>query len=335
MRMTLFTTVFEICQKTFENLPAADAFGTFPTPEHNPDVLAQDITALLESRRLKNGMWSYGANGHAALEPTSFAYMALRSDIEYAGGLAPEPLLRRQRSDGSWPAFDGDVEPSWATALAVCALTTYDTALPARSKAIGWLLRNRGKEADWPWRWKFRWVEREAPIDPARFGWPWMPETASWVVPTSFSVLVLKQWLTCQTDVEAKARVETGVSMLIERCCSDGGWNAGNKMVFGSALPSHIEPTAVALLALQGASGSFTNPGLEWLARSATGQVSVMAQSWSVLSLFVYGWNVNNLKSALATRLRQTAETQDNVSLALAILALRAGEVIHPFEVIA
>ena len=105
--------------------------------------------------------------------------------------------------------------------------------------------------------------------------------------------------------------------------------------MFGSALPSHIEPTAVALLALQGESGSFTNRSLEWLARNATGQVSVMAQSWSVLSLFVYGLNVHNLKIALANRLRQTAEIQDNVSLALAILALRVGEVIHPFEAIA
>lgn len=311
-------------------------FAAFPRLEHNPDVLAQDITALLESRRLKNGMWSYGANGQAALEPTSFAYMALRSGIEYTGGLTPEPLLRRQRPDGSWPAFDGDVEPSWTTALAIGALTTYDDALPARSKAIAWLLRNRGKEADWPWRWKFRWIEREAPIDPTRFGWPWMPETVSWVVPTSFSVLALKQWLACQSDVGAKARVKTGVSMLIDRCCTDGGWNAGNKTVFGSALPSHIEPTAVALLALQGESGSFTNRSLEWLARNATGhQVSVMAQSWSVLSLFVYGLNVHNLKIALANRLRQTAEIQDNVSLALAILALRVGEVIHPFEAIA
>src|SRR5580692_578874 len=155
MRMTLLTTVFKICQKTRESRPVADAFGAFQRPAHNPDVLAQEITELLESRRLKNGMWSYGANGQAALEPTSFAYMALRSGIEYAGGLTPEPLLRRQRPDGSWPAFDGDVEPSWTTALAVGALTTYDTALPARSKAIGWLLRNRGKEAYWPWRWKF------------------------------------------------------------------------------------------------------------------------------------------------------------------------------------
>jgi hypothetical protein len=298
-------------------------------------VLAQEIIALLESRRLTNGMWSYGTNGQAALEPTCFAYLALRSEAEYIRGLTPEPLLKRQRPDGSWPAFDGDNEPSWTSALVIGALVAYDNAEEARSKAIAWLLRNRGKEADWPWRWKFRWVERAAPVDPARFGWSWTPETASWVVPTSFSVIALKQWLSCKSDDWAKQRVETGVSMLLDRCCTDGGWNAGNKMVYGSALPPHIEPTAVALLALQGSSRTLVDRSVEWLERSATSQVSAMALAWSVLSLFVYGRNVNSLKEALANRLRETAETQDNSSLGLAILALRVGEVIHPFEVLA
>lgn len=150
--------------------------------------------------------------------------------------------------------------------------------------------------------------------------------------PTSLSVLALKQWLTCKSDDGAKARVKTGVSMLLDRCGIGGGWNAGNKVVYGSALPPHIEPTAVALLALQGVSTIQTNSSVEWLANNAIYQPSVMAQAWSVLSF--YGRNVHHLKNALANRLRQTAEVQDNVSVALAILALRVGEVIHPFEVI-
>lgn len=176
-------------------------------------------------------MWSFGTNSQAALEPTCFAYLALRSENEFADRLTPEPLLRRQRPDGSWAAFDGDNEPSWTTSLAISVLATYDHTAQARSSAIAWLLRSRGREADWPWRWKFRWVERAVPIDPARFGWPWMPETASWVVPTSFSVLALRQWLTCKSDDGARARAETGVSMLLDRCCIEGGWNAGNKIV--------------------------------------------------------------------------------------------------------
>jgi hypothetical protein len=43
---------------------------------------------------------------------------------------------------------------------------------------------------------------------------------------------------------------------------------------------------------------------------------------------------VKHLKAVLANQLRQTPEIQDNVSFALAILALRTGEVIHPFEVV-
>lgn len=303
-------------------------------PRHNSDVLAPETTALLESRRMKNGMWGYSTNGQDALEPTCFAYLALQSEIEYAGELTPEPLLRRQTRGGSWPAFDGDDEPSWTTALAISALMSYDDTALARSNAITWLLRNRGREADWPWRWKFRWIERTAPIDPSKFGWSWTPGTASWVIPTAFSVVVLKQWLSCRSDARANQRVETGQSMLLDRCCRGGGWNAGNKIVYESPLPAQVEPTAVALLALQGVPEALTGPSVEWLSRTATGQTSVMALAWSVLSLFVYGRNVGLLKRMLTDRLSRTAESQDNVSLALAILALRCGEVIHPFEVV-
>jgi hypothetical protein len=90
---------------------------------------------LLESRRLKNGAWSYGASGQPAFEPTCFAYLALRSETEYSE-LPPEPLLKRQSPDGSWLAFDGDNEPSCTSALAIGALTPHDDAEGARSKAV-------------------------------------------------------------------------------------------------------------------------------------------------------------------------------------------------------
>jgi hypothetical protein len=39
--------------------------------------------------------------------------------------------------------------------------------------------------------------------------------------------------------------------MLIDRACPDGGWNAGNGIVLGTALAPHIDTTAIAVLALK------------------------------------------------------------------------------------
>ncbi len=50
----------------------------------------------------------------AAIEPTCFAYLALRSDPLYAQHLDPDALLKMQL-DGSWPVIPGDGESSWAT----------------------------------------------------------------------------------------------------------------------------------------------------------------------------------------------------------------------------
>jgi len=270
----------------------------------------------------------------AAIEPTCFAYLALRSDPVYASRLDPDALLKTQLAEGGWPAFPGDTEPSWTTALAINALGFYENGAAARSKGIEWLLNARGREAHWLWKWKFRWIERAAPIDPEKFGWPWMPGAASWVIPTALSIIVLKQWTNCKADQRATARAEVGISMLLDRGCVEGGWNAGNKIVYRSALPPHMEPTAVALLALQGRPAADTARSVDWLSRAADDQVSIEGLAWSVLTLFLYGHSIQALKAKLSNQALKSGDIQDNFTLALAILALRCGETIHPFEVL-
>jgi hypothetical protein len=48
-----------------------------------------------------------------------------------------------------------------------------------------------------------------------------------------------------------------GEKMILERRCSDGGWNYGNRRVLGEDLRSYPETTALALLGLSG------NPALD------------------------------------------------------------------------
>lgn len=270
-----------------------------------------------------------------AIEPTCFAYLALRSDPLYAQHLDPDALLKMQLADGSWPVIPGDTESSWATTLAVSALGFYERGAEARSRGIDWLLQARGREAHWFWKWKFKWIERAAPIDPDQFGWPWFLGAASWVIPTALTIVSLRQWTNCKPDQRATDRAKTGISMLLDRRCIEGGWNAGNPVVYGSALPPHIEPTAVALLGLQGMPSAETVRSVDWLCREAGRQSSIEALSWSVLTLFLFGRSIQALKTKLSDRVNAQENIADNFTLALALLALRCGEMIHPFEVLA
>ena len=85
-------------------------------------------------------------------------------------------LLRTQNSDGSWPVVLGDDQGgAYVTSLTVIALRDLVSAIPARLRAIHWLLRCAGKESNWIWKWKFRTADRHVSFDPA----PWsVPESS-------------------------------------------------------------------------------------------------------------------------------------------------------------
>ncbi len=97
---------------------------------------------------------------------------------------------------------------------------------------------------------------------------PWLPESRVFD-------RVLKP------DHRATDRTNTGTSMLLDRRCIEDGWNAGDPVVYGSALPPHIEPTAVALLGLHGMPSAETVRSVDWLYRAAERQSSIEALSWS------------------------------------------------------
>lgn len=111
-------------------------------------------------------------------------------------------------------------------------------------------MKCEGKEANWFWRWKFLAADRHVRFDPDKFGWPWIPDTVSWVVPTALAILALSQApCACGGLEDIHIRVDRGIEMLMDRVCPGGGWNAGNGVVYGSALAPHPDDTAIALLA--------------------------------------------------------------------------------------
>jgi hypothetical protein len=293
-----------------------------------------DLAELLLGRQLPSGGWNYLSSPQTSVEATSLAVMALGSEVPKASKPAVAELLRLQRPDGSWPAFLGDTEDSWTTPLAVCALKLNEIGA-ARERAFRWLIKERGREGHWFWRWKFKTVDRDVRFDPDKYGWPWSPGATSWAIPTAFSVVALKQFNACSPRHESKARLRLGVEMLQDRACVGGGWNAGNSVVYGVPLTPHVETTAIALLALQDEERSpVIHAGLEWLKARAASIQSVESLAWCILSLFVYQEPVGQLKKTLAMKLGESMGIENSATLAAALLALKAGEMIHPFEVL-
>jgi hypothetical protein len=275
--------------------------------------------------QLANGGWPFHPGGaQAAIEPTALALLALPSKPARERDSAIQFLLEIQNPNGSWPAFQGDDSGgSGATGLAVYALQRSGATGAVINKALWWLLRSQGWESHWLWRWKFRTTDRHVRFDPDKFGWPWMPETVSWVVPTAYSLLALtRREVTSQRDL-ADRRVRRGVEMLYDRMCPGGGWNAGNGMVYETALAAHPDVTAVALLALS--TEPMNDPisaSLEWLKDRAETCRAPWSLGWTILALHAYDVPIQRWIDALCS-VAETPEINDCATLAVVCMALR------------
>src|SRR5580692_11746230 len=284
------------------------------------------LAGPLLTRQLRSGGWSYFGSQQSSVEATSLAVMALSTESPNAARSGFDQMLDLQRRDGAWPAFVGDSEASWTTALALCALNGTGEFTSAREKAFHWLVEERGREAHWLWRWKFKTTDRNVRFNPDKYGWPWISGSASWVIPTAFSIVAIKQFTVCNRSEASEKRIHLGVDLLLDRACVDGGWNSGNSVVYGVPLRPHVEATAVALLALQDEQRTeVIQRSLAWLNKEVPRVDSVSSLAWCILSLFVYQESVEELKNRLAKIMGDGREVGNNATLASALLALKCG----------
>ncbi len=282
------------------------------------------ICNVLEERQLSSGGWpALAGSSQVAVEPTVYSMLALRPDPERAYERALRCLLDCQNPNGSWPSFIGDdAEGAWTTALALLALANNSEEVASRRKGFQWLLRSVGKESSWVWRWKFRTADRHVRFDPNKFGWPWQPNTNSWVVPTAFAVLALRHLPSSWSLEHSELRLERGTEMLLDRVCPGGGWNAGNSVVYGAALAPHPDDTAIALLALRHCPHeSAVQRSLAWLEGKASTLSAPWSLAWSALALAAHSRCVGRLLSFLADRVGDCG-LSDNATLAVIALAL-------------
>jgi hypothetical protein len=255
-----------------------------------------------------------------------------------------EPLLACRRPNGLWPAVgDGAAGVNfWATAMAVNTLMTLGASADSLSASLDALLHCRPLEASWFVRLKFRLSDRQVRFDPTKYGWPWVPDTMSWVVPTSMALITLgrakRKGLICGSEFEQRLRL--GAEMLLDRACPEGGWNAGNAVVYGVPLRPHIDATALALAALRFHYHlPIVRNSLTWMLNRIDCP-SAYSLAWVILAAAAYKDVRSDVSPALdmardrlATMVEDPRAVEDTSTVALAALALGPENTNNPFEV--
>ena len=175
-------------------------------------------------------------------EPTALATIAL----DDADGRVW--LGERQISDGSVPFDAASVVNDSATAFAAIAFDAGDGRERALDHLEATLARSVGSTTD-------------VPHDASVHGWAWTEGTFGWVDPTARAILALRLFR------PGAPAIDDGIGMLRDRETAGGGWNYGNRVVFGDDLWPYAQTTAAAMVALQHVDPELQGRGLSALRR--------------------------------------------------------------------
>ncbi len=256
------------------------------------------IAARVRAAQNTDGGFGPRAGLPSEPEPTALATIAL----DDAGGRTW--LGSHQISDGSVPFDAAIVVNDSATAFAAIAFE----AGQGRDRALDHVEATQARSVR---------STAAIPHDSSVHGWAWTEETFGWVDPTARAVLALRL---LRPDAPA---IEDGVGMLRDRETVGGGWNYGNRVVFGGDLWPYAQTTASALIALQGADPELEQRGLSTLRRlwrdEREGGLS-LAMSSAALRLHGDA-DADASERALLDLFDRTAFTGDVVTLAWSAIA--------------
>ena len=243
-------------------------------------------TRLEILRRAQNsdGGWPYFQGKQSWIEPTVYAALALQG--EPAADRAWQLLKSWQMPTGGWlPSVDVQVE-SWATALCVTLSVARGEFGEPFARGVNWLLGTEGIEGNMIYRTAVAVGVVKADRKLNLHGWPWKPGTSSWVEPTAHALVALKLASPKIQNKNLQDRIRQGHGELLDVRSRDGGWNYGNRSVWGVDLPSYPETTALALIGLQ---GSGSTEAVAVAKKMAEAQVSPLARAWLTIALRLYG----------------------------------------------
>jgi hypothetical protein len=261
---------------------------------------------FLTSHQNQDGGWGYFPDHRSSAEATSWALVALCAATEATPNAQVkargfEWLRRTQLADGSWPSFAGQRRGCWATALACLALHAQGQSADRVASGLSWLLRA------WPAEGRLGrrvlqkiFSDSHVRQNSALRGWNWTPDTASWVEPTAYALILLRNTIPEKPAALVVKRRQLAEAMLFDRMCQGGGWNSGNPLVYGVAGEPRVGPTVWALLALlDRRERPEIKLSLDWLERAYSQIQGPGSLALSYLCLGTYGRAPMPLEPAL------------------------------------
>src|SRR5258708_3178379 len=246
----------------------------------------------LRAAQNPDGGWGYFPGKESWLEPTAYAALALHGDA--ASDHAWKLISSWQQPDGSWKPSAKVGISSWATSLCVLIAAARGEWGEPFQKGVSWLLGSSGVASDFINRLVVAFGLVKAERNMSLKGWPWKPDTSSWVEPTAHALVALRVALRKAPAIASGAsigisggtlreRVRTGEKQLMDCRSKDGGWNYGSPEALGVDLPSYPETTALALIGLQGTKDLDRAFELAFSMTRAT--PSPLARAWLTIAL--------------------------------------------------
>ena len=295
------------------------------------------LNALI-SRQNPDGGWGATQDRSSHTEATSLALSALKA----IGARSVDDSIRRgvlwltahQNPDGGWRLNDVATAGSWTTALAIIALSAFPEHQKRVHDGARWLVQQEGS-APGILAKLILWARGKSNINELNndlIGWSWVPNSFSWVEPTSYALTALKKVRPSLSDDNLNERIRQGEALIYDRMCKGGGWNYGNSKVLDYALWPYPDVTAVALIALQDRAAEAANQqSLNTLRKTAAEANSGLAASWAALCLSLYGQDIGEWQSRIEKSFEKNGFLGETKTLALALPAL-AGKA-NPFRI--
>jgi hypothetical protein len=154
-------------------------------------------------------------------------------------------------------------------------------------------------------------------------GWPWIPDTFSWVEPTAWCLLALKKTRALGTSDASLSRIREAEKLLANRSCKSGGWNYGNATVFGQDLRAYVPTTAAGLMALQDRRGDpAVSNALAFLEGARLKETSGMALALTAVALRLYEQSTSDVEERLVEIIGRAERSGNLQTLAMALYAL-------------